>query len=120
MIDKKSNNLLKKGLKNKTRKPSFFARYNRKKIVSKITSVLKAEGVEHLWLHEDFVSAQEKKPKTIVAYVDFGKQDSETIAHSVDGRMDKHFPKHSLNIINVRTLLPSIKESIFKELTQIY
>lgn len=120
MIDKKSNKLLQKGLKTKDRKPSFFARYNRKKLINKITQALKKESVEHLWLHKDFVSAVEKKQKTIVAYVDFGKLNSETIAHSVDGRMDKKFPKYSLNIININSLLPSIKESIFKELTQIY
>lgn len=85
-----------------------------------MTETLKEEQVKHLWLHQDFVSAVEKKPKTIVAYAEFDNKAEEGIANSVDGRMDEKFPKHKVNIINVNSLLPAIRESIFKELTQVF
>lgn len=120
MIDKKTNKQLAKSLKTKTRKPSFLARYNRKKLLAKLIGALRKEQVKHLWLHQDFVSAVEKKPKTIVAYAEFDNKASEGIANSVDGRMDEIFPKYKVNVINVNSLLPAIKESIFKELTKIF
>lgn len=120
MIDKKTNKQLAKSLKKKARKPSFIARYNRKKLLTKLTEALKEEQVKHLWLHQDFVSAVEKKPKTIVVYAEFDKNALDGIANSVDSRMDEKFPKHKVNVINVNSLLPAIKESIFKELTQVF
>ncbi|MBR1770382.1 MAG: hypothetical protein IJ748_08005 [Bacteroidales bacterium] len=120
MIDKQANKRLAKGLKTKTRKPSFFARYGRKKLLNKIVEALKEEKVEHLWLHGDFVSAVEKKPKSIVAYVSFVKDAPEGWANTLDGKIDNKVPKYSINIIDVKTLLPAIKESIFKELVQVF
>ena len=121
MIDKKTNKQLLKGLKtkNKSKNPSWWIRYKRKKLVAKLIDSLKTEEVERVWAHNDFLSGVEKKPQSIVMYCQFNKQAEEGIAHAVDGRMDVKFPKYKVNIIDVETLLPTIKESIFKEVTQI-
>jgi len=119
MISKKDNKLLAKVLTEKKRKPSWFARHSRKKLVDKIVSYLEKEQVDKAWAHKEFVSAVEKKPQTIVIYVSFGATTNDTIANSVDAKMDTYLPKYKINIINTNTLLPSIKTSIFKELTQI-
>ncbi|MBQ9253607.1 MAG: hypothetical protein IJ180_02410 [Bacteroidales bacterium] len=119
MMDKKTYRQFAKGLTDKKRKPSWFARYSRKKLVGKLVEALKTESVEHAWVHSDFVSAVEKKPQTIVIYTEFKKNAQEGIANSVDGKMTEKFPKHSINIIDIKTLLPAIKESIFKEVEQI-
>jgi hypothetical protein len=119
MISKKDNKLLVKALKEKKRKPSWFARRSRKKLVEKIVSCLANEQVDKAWAHQEFVSAVEKKPQSIVIYASFKANAEEGIAPCLDAKMDTYLPKYKINIINVDTLLPSIKTSIFKELTQI-
>ena len=119
MTGKDAAKQLMRGLKEKKRKPSWFARHSRKKLVDKIVAALKEENVKKAFVHEDFVSAVEKKPQSIVIYAEFAKNSEEGIAHSVDGRMDTRFTKYKINIIDVKTLLPAIKESIFKEVVQI-
>lgn len=119
MIDKKANKQLAKGLKEKKRKPSWFARHSRKKLVTTLIEALKEEKVVHAWAHQEFVSAIEKKPQTIVIYAEFAKNAEDGIANSADGRMTEKFPKYNVNIIDVKSLLPAIKESIFKEVSQI-
>ncbi|MCF0211208.1 MAG: hypothetical protein HUK18_07920 [Bacteroidales bacterium] len=119
MIDKKANAQLAKSLKEKKRKPSWFARHSRKKLVAKIVEALAKEKVAHAWAHTEFVSAIEKKPQTIVIYTEFKSNAEDGIANMVDNKMTELFPKYKVNIINVSTLLPSIKESIFKEVEQI-
>ncbi|MBR1775179.1 MAG: hypothetical protein IJ759_06590 [Bacteroidales bacterium] len=119
MTNKDANKQLVKGLKEKKRKPSWFARYSRRKLVDKLVAALKEEKVIKAYAHQEFVSAVEKKPQTIVIYAEFPKNSEDGIANSVDGRMDARFAKQKVNIIDVKTLLPAIKESIFKELTQI-
>ncbi|MBP3252907.1 MAG: hypothetical protein IJ250_00300 [Bacteroidales bacterium] len=119
MIDKSANKRLNKGLNAKKRKPSWFARYSRKKLVEKICTALRNEGVKKAWAHEEFVSAVEKKPQTIVVYTEFDASSAEGIANTVDGKMDTYFTKYKVNIIDVKSLLPAIKESVFKELVQI-
>ena len=119
MTTKDANKQLLKGLKEKKRKPSWLARYNRKKLVSKIAAALKEEKVLKAYAHGEFVSAAEKKPQTIVIYAEFPSNSQEGIANSVDGKMDTVFTKYKINIIDIKSLLPAIKESIFKELVQI-
>lgn len=120
MIDKKANKQLAKGLKNKIRKPGIFARYSRKRLISKLQVAFKQEKIVHLWLHQDLVSAIEKKPKVIVAYVEFPKKEDLNTANSIDAKMDAMFPKQKVNVIDVRILTPTIKEAVFKELTQMF
>lgn len=119
MTTNDANKQLFKGLKEKKRKPSWLARYNRKKLVEKLVTALKEEGVKKAYAHQEFVSAVEKKPKTVVIYAEFAKDSEQGIAHSVDGKMDGKFTKLSVNVIDVRSLLPVIKDTLFKELTQI-
>jgi hypothetical protein len=118
MLDKKANKQLLKGLKNKQSKPSWFRRHSRKKLIEKLIEELKKYGVIHAWCHKDFVSAIEKKPKTIVVYVDFSEKAKED-ANSLDGKIDNIFPKYQINIIDQKTLLPSIKTSVFNEVDAI-
>lgn len=120
MFDKSANKQLAKGLKEKKRRPSWLARYNRKRLIEKLRRELEKNKVLHAWAHQDFLSAVEKKPSTIIIYAEFPKESEEGIAHRVDGEMDKQFSKFKANIIDVNSLLPTIKESIFKELAQIF
>ncbi len=120
MTNKEANKQLAKGLKDKKRKPSWFARRSRKKLVEKLVAALKQEGVKKAYAHEEFVSAVEKQVQNIVIYVEFSPNSEEGIANRVDCKMDLAFEKYNVNIIDLKTLLPSIKESIFKELTQIF
>lgn len=119
MTNKDANKRLIKGLKEKKRKPSWLTRYNRRKLIGKIVLALKEEKIKRAFAHADFVSAIERRPKSIVIYVEFAPNSNEGIANSIDAKMDAKFTKHKVNIIDVKTLLPAIKESIFKELTQI-
>lgn len=119
MTNKDASKQLFRGLKEKKRKPSWLSRYCRKKLLDKIIIILKEGKVSKAWAHEDLVSAVEKKPRSIVLYVEFESNDENGFAHSVDSRMDTRFDKYNINIIDVKTLLPTIKKSIFKELVQI-
>lgn len=118
-IDKQTNKKLLKGLKANNKKPSWWTRYKRKKLLAKLVEELKQEDIEAVWVHNDLVSAVEKKPVNIVAYCQFSKSSKDGLANTIDAKMDAKIPKYKVNIIDVNTLLPSIKESIFKELTQI-
>lgn len=119
MIDKQVNKQLVKSLKDKKRKPSWFARHSRKKLIEKIIESLQEFNVVHAWAHEEFVSAIEKKPKTIVVYVEFKPSSNEGLANTLDLEMDKRFTKIKVNIIEVKSLLPAIKESVFNEVDAI-
>jgi hypothetical protein len=118
MIDKKANKQLLKGLKDKQSKPSWFRRHSRKKLIEKILLELKGYDIIHAWAHKDFVNAIEKKPSTIVIYVAFSSKAKE-YANSIDGKMDSKFPKYHINIIDEKTLLPTIKTSVFNEVDAI-
>lgn len=120
MIDKKTNKQLIKSLKSKDKKPSWLARYRRKRLVNKLITFFKQEKVNSVWIHNDFVSGVEKTSKTIVAYVELPKNCEIGFANSLDNKIDSVFKRQKVNIIDVSTLLPVIKESIFKELTKIY
>lgn len=118
-IDKQTNKQLRKALKTNSKKPSWWTRYKRKKLLAKLVEELKKENIEAVWVHNDLVTGVDKKPVSIVAYCLFAKQSKEGLANEIDGKMDAKIPKYKVNIIDVNTLLPSIKASIFKEVTQI-
>lgn len=119
MIDKKTNKQLVKGLKEKPRKPGWWAKRSRKKLIQNILSELQEFDVESAWAHKAFVSAQEKRPKNITIYVNFKGKKEDGFAHQVDMAMDKAFPKKQISIIDIRSLQKAIMEFVFKDVEKI-
>jgi hypothetical protein len=119
MIDQKANKQLVKGLKEKQRKPGWWAKRSRKNLIKNILSELQAFDIKSAWAHKAFVSTQEKRQKNITIYVDFKGKKPEGFAHKVDMAMDKAFPKKKISIIDVKSLQPAIKEFVFKDVDQI-
>ena len=119
MIDKKANKQLAKGLKEKPRKPGWWAKRSRKNLIKNILSALEEFEIKEAWAHNAFVSAQEKRPKNITIYVKFKGNKPDGFAHRVDMAMDKVFPKKKISIIDVRTLQAAIKEFVFKDVEKI-
>ncbi|HIW88184.1 MAG TPA: hypothetical protein IAC47_07970 [Candidatus Onthomorpha intestinigallinarum] len=119
MIDKKTNNKLSKVLTGKERKASWWSRNRRKKLTNDIVKVLTEFEVRSAWAHKAFVSAQEKRPKNITVYVEFAKATEEGFANKVDMAMDKAFPRKKINVIDVKSLLPSVKEFAFRDVDKI-
>lgn len=119
MIDKKTNNKLSKVFNEKERKAGWWSRNRRKKLTSDIVKVLMEFDVQSAWAHKAFVSAQEKRPKNITVYVEFAKATEEGFANKVDMAMDKAFPRKKINVIDVKSLLPSVKEFAFRDVDKI-
>ena len=109
MIDKQANKQLSKGLKTKERKPGWWARRSRRKLLAEILSALENYDIKSVWAHKDFVSAIERRPKNVTMYVEFS-------AKAADGYAEK---KQAINIIDVNSLLPSVKEFVFKDVEQV-
>ncbi len=119
MIDKDANKRLKKGLEGTNRKPGWWARRSRKKLIAEILDALEDYKLEAAWAHKAFVSAQEKRPKNITVYVEFSDSVPEGFAQKVDMEMDKLIPKKQIDIIDVKSLLPSVREFVFKDVEKI-
>ena len=119
MIDKKANKQLAKGLKEKPRKPGWWAKRSRKVLIKDILSSLEEFEIKDAWAHKAFVSAQEKRPKNITIYVNFEGEKPDGFAHKVDMAMDKAFPKKKINIIYIKTLQSAIMEFVFKDVEKI-
>ena len=119
MIDKKANKQLAKGLKEKTRKPGWWAKRSRKNLIKSILSALGEFDIKDAWAHKAFVSAEEKRPKNITVYVNFEGAKEDGFAHRVDMAMDKAFPKKKISIIDIKTLQPAIMEFVFKDVEKI-
>ena len=119
MIDKQTNKHLSKALKDKKRKPGWWAKRSRKKLIAEILEELESFNPTAVWAHKDFVSACEKRPKNITLYIEFPDNCEEGIAEKVGMEMDKAIPKKQIDIINVKTLLPSVREFVFKDVEKI-
>lgn len=119
MIDKQTNKHLSKALKDKQRKPGWWARRSRKKLIAEILEALEDYEIKSVWAHKAFVSAQEKRPKNITLYIEFSDKAAEGIAEKIGMEMDKAIPKKQIDIINVNTLLPSVREFVFKDVDKI-
>ncbi len=119
MIDKEANKRLIKGLDGKKRKPGWWARRSRRKLVAEILDALAEYKINAAWAHKSFVSAEEKRPKNISIYVEFQAQIPNGFAEKVGMEMDKAFPKKHIDIIDVRTLLPAVREFVFKDVDKI-
>lgn len=119
MIDKNANKQLAKGLKEKQRKPGWWAKRSRKKLINDILSALEEFDIDAAWAHKSFITAQEKRPKNITIYTNFKGEKPDGFAHKVDMAMDKAFPKKKINIIDIKSLQPAIMEFVFKDVDKI-
>lgn len=119
MIDKQANKQLSKALKCKERKPGWWARRSRKKLINDILEALAEYGIKSAWAHKAFVSAVERRPKNISIYVEFSTKATEGLAEKVGMEMDNAIAKKRIDIINVETLLPAVKEFVFKDVEKI-
>lgn len=119
MIDKQANKQLSKALKCKERKPGWWARRSRKKLINDILEALAEYGIKSAWAHKAFVSAVERRPKNISIYVEFSTKATEGLAEKVGMEMDKAIAKKRIDVINVETLLPAVKEFVFKDVEKI-
>ena len=119
MIDKQANKQLSKGLKTKARKPGWWARRSRRKLLAEILSALENYDIKSVWAHKDFVSAVERRPKNVTMYVEFSAKAADGYAEKIGMELDKTIKKQAINIIDVNSLLPSVKEFVFKDVEQV-
>ena len=110
MIDKQANKQLSKGLKTKERK---------RKLLAEILSALENYDIKSVWAHKDFVSAVERRPKNVTIYVEFSAKAADGYAEKIGMELDKTIKKQAINIIDVNSLLPSVKEFVFKDVEQV-
>lgn len=118
IVKDKTSRKLSKGLKEKPKKASWWVRTKRKKLVLELQSALKEFGIQKAWVHNHFITAEEKKAKNFTIYVEINELRINKIdAHQLDILMDNKFKKKKISIIDVATLQPSIKEFVFKDVT---
>ena len=118
IVKDKTSRKLSKGLKDKPKKPSWWLRTKRKKLVLELQSALREFGINKAWVHNHFITAEEKKSKNITIYVEINNLRINKIdAQQIDVLMDKIFKKKKISIIDVNTLQPLIKEFVFKDVT---
>ncbi|HHT03118.1 MAG TPA: hypothetical protein GX005_02205 [Bacteroidales bacterium] len=118
IVKDKTSRKLSKGLKDKPKKPSWWLRTKRKKLVLELQSALREFGINKAWVHNHFITAEEKKSKNITIYVEINNLRINKIdAQQIDVLMDKKFKKKKISIIDVNTLQPLIKEFVFKDVT---
>ncbi|MFA7080973.1 MAG: hypothetical protein WC135_00010 [Bacteroidales bacterium] len=120
IVKDKTSRKLSKGLKEKPKKPSWFIRTKRKKLVLELQTALKDFGIKKAWVHNHFITAEERKAKNITIYVEINELRLNKIdAHQLDILMEKRFKKKKISIIDVASLQPSIKEFVFKDVTSL-
>lgn len=118
IVKDKTSRKLSKGLKEKPKKPSWWVRTKRKKLVLELQTALKDFGINKAWVHNHFILAEEKKAKNITIYVEINMLRLNKIdAHQLDVLMDNRFKKNKISIIDIASLQPSIKEFVFKDVT---
>ncbi|MBP6428829.1 MAG: hypothetical protein KA273_00340 [Bacteroidales bacterium] len=118
IVKDKTSRKLSKGLKEKPKKPSWWVRTKRKKLVLELQTALKDFGINKAWVHNHFILAEEKKAKNITIYVEINMLRLNKIdAHQLDVLMDNRFKKKKISIIDIASLQPSIKEFVFKDVT---
>ena len=118
IVKDKTSRKLSKGLKEKPKKPSWWVRTKRKKLVLELQTALKDFGINKAWVHNHFILAEEKKAKNFTIYVEINMLRLNKIdAHQLDVLMDNRFKKKKISIIDIASLQPSIKEFVFKDVT---
>lgn len=118
LVKAKTSKKLAKGLQKKSNKPSWWVRTKRKKLVFELQCSLKELGVNKAWVHNHFISAEEKKVKNITIYVEVNNSKSIKFdAQQLDAIMDKKFKKKKITVIDIASLQPVIKEFVFRDLT---
>lgn len=120
LVKDKISKKLSKGLKQKVKKPSWWVRSRRKKIVFDLQMALKDFGVKDAWVHNHFINGEEKA-KNITIYIDINNSKSiKYDAQELDTLMDNKFKKRKITIIDVSSLQPAIKEFVFKDVTPLF
>jgi len=118
IVKDKTSRRLAKGLQKKSNKPSWWIRTKRKKLVSELQTSLKELGVKKAWVHNHFISAEEKKAKNITIYVEVNNSKSMKFdAQQLDSLMDKKFKRKKITVIDIASLQPVIKEFVFRDVT---
>lgn len=118
IVKNKTSKKLSKGLQKKSKKPSWWIRTKRKKLVLELKTSLKELGVTKAWAHKHFINAEEKKAKNITIYIELNKTKSiKYDAHQIDALMDKKFKRKVINVIDVASLQPAIREFVSKDVT---
>lgn len=103
------------------KKPSWFMRSMRRKLVSELESELKEYGIEKAWVHNHFIRAEEKRVKNITIYIDINNLIYNNIdINKLEVLMDKKFIRKKINIIDIASLQPSIKDFVFKDITPLF
>lgn len=110
---------IKKSLQPKEYKPSWWVRSRRKKLVAQIKETLVSYGVKQAWAHNHFISAEEKKANNITLYVSMQGISSLTI-EQLEEKIDLQFKKRKITLLDVDSLMPSIKEFVFKDVTSLF
>lgn len=114
----KTNRKLTKSLKPKDSNPSWWIRSRRKCLIRDLISALQASEVKKAWAHNHFISAQERKSKIITIYVEL--RDKSIDVHNIDRDIDSLFKRRKVNIIDINSLQPSIKEFVFKDVSPLF
>src|SRR5574344_1496213 len=85
----------------------------------KIKETLVSYGVKQAWAHNHFISAEEKKANNITLYVSMQGISSLTI-EQLEEKIDLQFKKRKITLLDVDSLMPSIKEFVFKDVTSLF
>ena len=120
LVKDRTSKKLNKSLNKKAKKPSWWVRSRRKKLVFDLQIALKDLGVKNAWVHNHFINAEEKA-KNITIYVDINNSKSiKYDAQELDVLMDNKFKKRKITIIDVSSLQPAIKEFVFKDVAPLF
>jgi hypothetical protein len=99
---------------------NYLRRYRRKKLLQEIREELEQYDVRSAYAHTHFVLAEEKRPKNITIYVEFATPSDKTLANRADMSMDSKFKRKKINIIDIASLQPAIRDFVFGDLTRLF
>ncbi|MDR0971891.1 MAG: hypothetical protein LBM25_05875 [Bacteroidales bacterium] len=121
LVKDKTNKKLLKYNKEKKNKPSWWIRSKRKKLIAGLKEELQIIGIKNAWMHNSFISAEERKAKNIIIYIQINPlQKQDLIVENIEANLDKIFKRKKITLIEISTLSPSIKEFVFKDLSSIF
>lgn len=116
-MNNKVSRRIEKGLEYKEYQPSWWIRYRRKSLLEKLRKQLKECGVQRVWAHNHFLKAEEKKARNITLYIE--TRISEHEIHKLESELDRIFKRRRINLININTLQPAIRDYVFKDLSSL-
>ena len=102
----------------KTPKASWWIRSRRKIFVKEVLEILQPCNIEAVWVHSHFIKGETKRPRQATFYISFETSQHEELFR-IEAEMDKHFKRKKVNLIDIASLQPSIKEFVFKDLERV-